>query len=188
MTERSKAFFVNGGAGRVLCSIPAFEKHLEEYPEDDFIIVCEGGTDFFKGHPDLYPRVYDNWHKDLFRTHIQMRDIVTTEPYRVWEYYNQKCNLSQAFDININGKGIRDLPKPYLKLSRQEQLNGKFIVEEVKQVTGKEKVVVFQPFGRSSQPIGNFIIDEGGRSFEYQNVIAIIRKLQKKYAVIYIGS
>jgi len=187
MTERSKAFFVNGGAGRVLCSIPAFEKHLEEYPEDDFIIVCEGGTDFFKGHPDLYPRVYDNWHKDLFRTHIQMRDIVTTEPYRVWEYYNQKCNLSQAFDININGKGIRELPKPYLKLSRQEQLNGKFIVEEVKQVSGKEKVVVFQPFGRSSQPIGNFIIDEGGRSFEYQNVIGIIRKLQKKYAVIYMG-
>jgi hypothetical protein len=30
-------------------------------------------------------------------------------------------------------------------------------------------------------------IDEGGRSFEYQNVIAIIRKLQKKYAVIYMG-
>jgi len=187
MTQRSKAFFLNGGAGRVLCSIPAFEKHLEEYPEDDFIIVCEGGTDFFKGHPDLYPRVYDNWHKDLFRTHIQMRDIVTTEPYRIWEYYNQKCNLSQAFDININNKGIRDLPKPFLKLSRHEQLNGKFIVEEVKQVTGKEKVVVFQPFGRSSQPIGNFIIDEGGRSFEYQNVIAIIRKLQKKYSVIYMG-
>lgn len=184
---RSKAFFVNGGAGRVLCSIPAFEKHLEEYPEDDFIIVCEGGTDFFKGHPDLYPRVYDNWHKDLFRTHIQERDIVTTEPYRIWEYYNQKCNLSQAFDININGKGIRKLPKPKLKLSRNEQIQGKFVVEEVKQVTGRDKVVVFQPFGRGSQPVGNFIIDSGGRSFEYQDVIKIVAKLQKKYAVIYMG-
>jgi len=187
MTQRSKAFFLNGGAGRVLCSIPAFEKHLEEYPEDDFIIVCEGGTDFFKGHPDLYPRVYDNWHKDLFRTHIQMRDIVTTEPYRIWEYYNQKCNLSQAFDIQINDKGIRDLPRPKLKLSRQESINGKFTVEEVRQITGKDKVVVFQPFGRGSNPVGNFIIDEGGRSFEYSNMIAIVRKLQKKYAVIYMG-
>jgi len=187
MTQRSKVFFLNGGAGRVLCSIPAFEKHLEEYPEDDFIIVCEGGTDFFKGHPNLYPRVYDHWHKDLFRTHIQSRDIVTTEPYRIWEYYNQKCNLSQAFDIQINNKGIRDLPKPFLKLSRQESLNGKFVVEEVKQVSGKEKVVVFQPFGRGSQPMGNFIIDEGGRSFEYQNVINIVKKLSKKYAVIYMG-
>jgi hypothetical protein len=187
MTQRSKAFFLNGGAGRVLCSIPAFEKHLEEYPEDDFIIVCEGGTDFFKGHPDLYPRVYDNWHKDLFRTHIQMRDIVTTEPYRIWEYYNQKCNLSQAFDIQINDKGIRDLPRPKLKLSRQESINGKFAVEEVRQMTGKDKVVVFQPFGRGSNPVGNFIIDEGGRSFEYSNMIGIVRKLQKKYAVIYMG-
>ena len=187
MTQRSKAFFLNGGAGRVLCSIPAFEKHLEEYPEDDFIIVCEGGTDFFKGHPDLYPRVYDNWHKDLFRTHIQMRDIVTTEPYRIWEYYNQKCNLSQAFDIQINDKGIRDLPRPKLKLSRQESINGKFAVEEVRQITGKDKVVVFQPFGRGSNPVGNFIIDEGGRSFEYSNMIGIVRKLQKKYAVIYMG-
>jgi hypothetical protein len=187
MTQRSKAFFLNGGAGRVLCSIPAFEKHLEEYPEDDFIIVCEGGTDFFKGHPDLYPRVYDNWHKDLFRTHIQMRDIVTTEPYRIWEYYNQKCNLSQAFDIQINDKGIRELSRPRLKLSRHESINGKFVTEEVRQVTGKEKVVVFQPFGRGSNPVGNFIIDEGGRSFEYQNMISIVRKLQKKYAVIYMG-
>ena len=33
---RSKAFFVNGGAGRVISSIPAFEKYAEN--NDDFII------------------------------------------------------------------------------------------------------------------------------------------------------
>jgi len=27
---RSKAFFINGGAGRVICSIPALEKYAEE--------------------------------------------------------------------------------------------------------------------------------------------------------------
>ena len=43
---RSKAFFVNGGAGRVICSIPAFEKYAETH--DDFVIICEGGTDFSK--------------------------------------------------------------------------------------------------------------------------------------------
>src|SRR6056300_460811 len=114
---RPKAFFVNGGTGRVICSIPAFEKYQEENPDKDFVIVCEG-------HPTLFQKVYDHWHKNLFRDKLKDMDIVTTEPYRIWEYYNQKCNLSQAFDININGKGIRDLPKPYLKLSRQEQLNG----------------------------------------------------------------
>ena len=51
---RSKAFFVNGGAGRVISSIPAFEKYAETH--DDFIIVCEGVTDFFKGHPKLIIR------------------------------------------------------------------------------------------------------------------------------------
>jgi ADP-heptose:LPS heptosyltransferase len=184
---RSKAFFVNGGAGRVICSIPAFEKYQEENPDEDFLIVCEGGTDFFKGHSTLYPRVYDHWHKNLFRDKLKDMDIVTTEPYRMWEYYNQKCNLSQAFDIQINNKGIRDLPKPTLKLSRQEIINGKFVVEEVKQKTKKDKIIVFQPFGRGSQTVGNFITDSSGRSFEFSNVVEIIKKLQKKYAVIFMS-
>jgi len=46
---RPKAFFINGGAGRVLSSIPALEKYAETH--DDFVIVCEAGTDFYKGHP-----------------------------------------------------------------------------------------------------------------------------------------
>ena len=50
---RSKAFFINGGAGRMICSIPAFEKYEEESGDKDFIIVCEGGTDVYKGHPKL---------------------------------------------------------------------------------------------------------------------------------------
>ena len=65
MTERTKAFFINGGAGRVLCSIPALEKYAEEVSKD-FIIVCEGGTDFYRGHPILHSRAYDHWHKNLF--------------------------------------------------------------------------------------------------------------------------
>ena len=185
---RSTAFFVNGGAGRVICSIPAFEKYKEEHPDDDFIIVCEGGTDFFKGHIDLYPRVYDNWHKDLFREKIQERNIVTTEPYRIWEYYNQKCNLSQAFDIQINNKGVRDLPRPTLRFSRQEIIQAKFVVEEVRQKTKKDKLVVFQPFGRGAQMMGNFITDAGGRSFELGNVVSLIKRLQKKgYGVIFMS-
>lgn len=185
---RSKAFFVNGGAGRVVCSIPAFEKYQEDNPNDEFLIVCEGGTDFFKGHASLYPKVYDHWHKNLFRDKLKDMDIVTTEPYRVWEYYNQKCNLSQAFDIEINGKGIRELQKPTIKLSRQETISGKFVMEDVRQKTKKEKIVVFQPFGRGIQVVGNFVTDSSGRSFELSNVISLIKKLQKKnYAVVYMG-
>ena len=181
---RPKSFFVNGGAGRVLCSIPAFEKYQEDHPDEDFLIICEGGTDFFKGHPTLYNKVYDSWHKNLFRDKLIHTDVVSPEPYRIWEYYNQKCSLSQAFDIAINGKGIRELPKPTIKLSQEEKVNGRFIVEEVRQKTNKKKTVVFQPFGRGVQTVGNIITDPSGRSFEFNNVVSIIKRLQKKYSVI----
>lgn len=181
---RSKAFFINGGAGRVICSIPALEKYREESGDKDFIIVCEGGTDFFKGHPTLYPKVYDNWHKNLFEEKLINMTLVTPEPYRVWEYYNQKCNLSQAFDIEINGKGVRELPRPTLKLSVDEILTGKNIIKEVKEKTGKDTVVVFQPFGRGTRVENNIISDPSGRSFEATHVINIIKQLQEKHAVI----
>ena len=51
MSGRSKAFFVNGGAGRVICSIPALERYAEDSGDKDFIIVCESGMDFYRGHP-----------------------------------------------------------------------------------------------------------------------------------------
>jgi ADP-heptose:LPS heptosyltransferase len=184
---RSKAFFINGGAGRVICAIPALEKYQEESGDKDFLIVCEGGTDFFKGHPTLYSRTYDNWHKNLFEDKLIHMDIESPEPYRVWEYYNQQCNLTQAFDIAINKKGIRELPKPNLKLSIDEVLTGKNIVKEVKEKTKKEQVIVFQPFGRGVIVQDSMISDPSGRSFEANSVINIVKNLQKKYAVIFMA-
>ena len=125
---RSKAFFVNGGAGRMITSIPAFEKYEQESGDTDFIIVCEGGTDVFKGHPTLDNRTYDVWHKGLFKDYLRNRDIISTEPYRIWEYYNQQCSIAQAFDIQINDKGIRELPTPTFRLSKDELLNGRQVV------------------------------------------------------------
>ena len=180
--SRPKAYFINGGAGRVISSIPAFEKLAEK--EQDFVIVCEGGMDFYKGHPTLHNKAYDNWHKGLFQEHLKHRDIVSPEPYRVWEYYNQKCNLSQAFDIIINNEGVRDLHKPTLKLSQMEMVNGYNIVQEVRAKTGFEKAVVVQPFGRGVQNMGEMTIDPTARSMNLVNAINIINELKKEYAVI----
>jgi len=181
---RSTAFFINGGAGRVIASIPAFELYEKENPNDNFIIVCEGGTDFYKGHPTLYKRVFDHWHKGLFETYIKDRNCVSPEPYRVWEYYNQKCSLSQAFDIEINNKGVRHLDRPTLILNKQEIVSAANVVEEVKQVTGFDKVLVVQPFGRTIENIGSFRIDTTSRSFQLNNIIDIIDQLRKEYGVI----
>lgn len=180
--SRKKAYFMNGGAGRVVASIPAFEKLYEE--DQDFIIVCEGGMDFYKGHPQLHELAYDHWHKNLFKDYIKDRDCITPEPYRVWEYYNQKCSLAQAFDIAINNKGVRDLPDPKIYMNKHEMVNGYKVVEEVKAVTGKDKVVVFQPFGRTAENMGDFVIDGTSRSFHLNDVIKICKELREDYAVI----
>ena len=183
MTERAKAFFINGGAGRVICSIPALEKYAEETSKD-FIIVCEGGTDIYKGHPLLHERAYDHWHKNLFEDKLINMDLVSPEPYRVWEYYNQKCSIAQAYDIAINNKGIRVLPKPSLRLSNEESYTGFNVVKEVKEKTKKDKVIIIQPFGRGVQTESGVVYDPSGRSFEGPSLVNIVKKLQKHYAVI----
>lgn len=179
--KRSTAFFINGGAGRVVTSIPAFELYEKENPDDDFIIVCEGGMDFYKGHPTLHKRAYDTWHKGLFEQFIKDRDCVSPEPYRIWEYYNQKCSIAQAFDIEINKKGIRDLPSPTIELNKAEIAQGKSVVDEVRSVTGFSKVVVIQPFGRGVEE--NYI-DQTSRSFRVEDMLAIANQLKQEYGII----
>lgn len=180
--SRPKAYFINGGSGRVISSIPAFVKLAEK--EKDFIIVCEGGMDFYKGHPILHSKAYDNWHKGLFEEHLKHRDIVSPEPYRVWEYFNQKCSLAQAFDILINNEGVRELQDPSIHLNKMEIAQGYNVIQEVKSNTGFDKVLVVQPFGRGIQNLGEMVIDPSSRSMHLNNVIEIINKLKKEYAII----
>lgn len=180
--SRSKAYFINGGAGRVICSIPAFEKLAET--DKDFIIVCEGNSEIFRGHPTLDSRVFDHWHKGLFQTYLKDRELISPEPYRVWEYYNQKCSLSQAFDIIINNAGIRNLPAPTLNLSKSEISQAYSIIQEIKAKSGLDKILVFQPFGRGIQHNNGMIVDPSSRSFAIQDVIDIIDELKNQYAII----
>ena len=176
---RSKAFFMNGGYGRVVSSIPGFELYAKEADDEDFIIVCEGGTDAFKGHPDLDHRAYDNWHKNLFKEKLIDKDIVSPEPYRIWEYYNQKASLAQGYDIAINNKGLRELNKPRMFLSKEEMVTGRQIINQVKEKLKKELVVIIQPFGRGITHVDNTFVDNTGRSIEYADFKKLIRKLQE---------
>ena len=181
---RSKAFFLNGGAGRMLCSIPALELYEQESGDKDFVVVCEGGTDMFKGHPTLDARAYDPWHKNLFKDVLKNRDVLYPEPYRVWEYYNQKCSLAQAFDIELNGKGISTLLKPTMKLSKDELLVGRKLMNEVKEKLKKDKALIIQPFGRGIEIVDDTPIDSTGRSFEFKDLKIMMKSLEKDYALI----
>lgn len=187
MSKRNTAIFINGGAGRVVCSIPALEKFHEENPEDDFLVICEGGTEFFKGHPVLHAKAYDHWHKNLFEDKLKDMNLLSPEPYRIWEYYNQKCNLSQAYDIAINNKGIRELPKPNIRLSKQELMRAAQVIKEVKEKTKLDKAIVIQPFGRGIVEEEGMLTDFTGRSIEPTNLVNIIKEISKDFAILFMG-
>ena len=182
MTEnkRPKAFFLNGGMGRIISAIPALEKYQEANTDPNFIIVIEGICDILNGHPTLDGKTYDMYHKNLFHTKLINMDIVSPEPYRVNEYFNQKCSIAQAFDILINKQGVRELPKPTLVLSKEELLYARKAIDEIKEKTKKEKVVIVQPFGRAIKQIDNSFVDKSNRSIEFHNLKKIIKKLQEK--------
>jgi len=113
--------------------------------------------------------------------------LITPEPYRVFEYYNQLATLGQCYDIEINGKGIRELPRPTLKLSQQELMTGQKLIQEVKEKTKKDKIVIFQAFGRGTVHENGMIADPSGRSFEAENVVNIVKKLSEDFGIIFMS-
>ncbi len=184
-TKRSKAFFVDGGAGRIICSIPGFEKYKEESGDEDFIIVANSGHELFKGHPKLDKHVYQSEHKNLFEDYIKDKDVVQLEPYKVWEYYNQKCTLTQAFDKEINSLDeVREIGAGVIHLSKFEQVDGYKLAEAARDECGKSKLLVIQPFGRSVTVQDPFIVDPSGRSFELANLVELLTVLRKKFSIM----
>lgn len=181
---RSKVFFINGGAGRMLAAIPALERYFDKYP--DTVIVCEGTDVFFKNNKKLFKRTFHPMQKNLFEDYIRDRDIVTPEPYRRWEYYNQQCNISQGFDLEINGTMSNDMNdyRANIFLTSIETVKGQVVINQVKEMSGKESVIVLQPFGAGIKSDSQMIFDYSGRSIEFSDTVKLIEMLSKDHAVI----
>ncbi len=179
-----KAFVINGGAGRVLCALPALE-YYKNNTDPDVVIISESWMELFTMSPTLRGNVFHVAHKDLFRDKLTDKEVESPEPYRLNDYFTQKCNLIQAFDKIINRLDtIPETKKIKLELSKDEQAYGYNLVNQVKAQFGKEKAVVIQPFGAGTKIEGNFIIDSSGRSFELRDFINIVEQLSKHYGVI----
>lgn len=177
-----KAFFINGGAGRVLCSIPALE-YYKENVDSDVVIVAESWSELFLSS-SLRNNIWPMGNKGLFEK-LKDREIISPEPYRLNAYFNQRVNLIQAFDMLINNVNDDVESKPInLDLGKNDQVYGYNLTNQVKAQFKKEKVVVFQPFGSGVQMEGNFIWDASGRSFELRDVFRVVEELSKEYAVI----
>ena len=180
-----KSFFINGGTGRVLCAIPALE-HYKKHVDPDVVIIAEAWHELFLTSASLRNSVYPMGHKGLFQDKLINTEMISPEPYRLNAYFNQKCNMIQAFDmlINENTEEIPDTRSFDLTISRDDQAFGHNTVRQIKQQMGKDKVVIFQPLGSGAKLNGDFLIDDSGRSFEVKDIVMIVEELAKHYAVI----
>jgi ADP-heptose:LPS heptosyltransferase len=79
------------------------------------------------------------------------------------------------------------LPKPNIYLGKEEMFQATKLLKEVKEKTKKDKVLVFQPFGRGVVNQEGLIMDPSGRSFEPESVINLVKALSKKMAVVFMG-
>lgn len=180
-----KVFFINGGAGRVIASIPALEE--SEKRGELAGIVCEGGMEFYMGHPTLQNKAWDVNHKGLFDTLVKDNLCVSPEPYRDNAYYNQNSSLQQSFWHEIVGERTTENRRPTIVLNKQEEMTAMDILSQVKSQHKKEKTIVLQPFGRSSQMASGVVYDGSSRSIEQSTFIELIAELSKDYNIVYMG-
>lgn len=180
-----KVFVINGGAGRVICALPALQKYYKNHGPN-FYILSESGIEFFVGHLELQDLAFELNHKGLFENIIKPNDLVTIEPYREHGYYNQKKSLSQSFDKLINNTDDHsDLEKPKIVLSKMEEINALDAISNVKDYHKKKKTVVIQPFGRScSLHKTGHTIDPLSRSLSTDDYFYISEKIRRKYNLI----
>lgn len=182
-------FIISGGAGRVINSIPALEKYEKLNPNDDFRIIVHGWEPLFWSHPTLQQKVFGAHQKGNFEQHILKNKVIVPEPYVVNNFYNQKCNLVEAFDECINNTTDHsDLNYDVLHLRNYEQLIVKDVIKSFKEKTKKQKIVVFQPFGSSAELFKNKIVDRSNRSMISNQYLQVVREISKHAVVLYVGS
>lgn len=179
---------IDGGAGRVICAIPALEYYVESHPEEDVKIFVYGWDSLLWSNKTLQQLVFNTADKGTFNNYIRNADvIISPEPYRLPDYINQKVSLAEAFDIIINGSN-NQLSVPKIHLSRSEVLTAKKIISENRQKSGKCKTIVIQPFGSSAKfesVDGNDeVVDDSVRSMNLLMYSEIIKRLSDKYNII----
>ena len=187
MTRR-KVFTLDGGAGRAITAIPALEKYAKAHPDEDWNIVIGGWDTLFFGNPLLQDRTFSMDVKGLFENIIKDSDIIHPEPYTLWEYYNQKCSLAEAFDKVINETDDHsDLGKPNMYLCKAEEKGAANAIAAVKAKQNKDITIVIQPFGRSARVDNGDIIDDSSRSIDPSVYQRLVKKLSQKYNIVFMG-
>ena len=181
-------FFLSGGAGRVITAIPALEKYARLNPKDDFKVIVHGWENLYWNHPLLQQKTFGIETKGLFDLVIKNTKLKSPEPYHLNSYYNQRKNLVEAFDEEINlTDDHSDLGKPNLFINSYEFLTCKKLIEEAKTYKNKDKFIVYQPFGSSMQLVDKHYQDNTGRSLSVSQALELGKLLSNYGVVLYFG-
>jgi hypothetical protein len=181
-------FLIDGGAGRLVCAIPALEKYAINNPNDDFRVLVAAWEEVYWNHPLLQNRTFNVNQKGIFDLHVKDRRIVVPEPYHVHGYYNQKLHLIEAFDEIINNTTDHsDLDKPNLYISKKETTQASFIINELKKQKKKDRVIVFQPYGSGMKIENNIPMDPSNRSLDVDFALKLIYEMSKDNLVLFFG-
>ena len=184
--ERKKVFHLDGGAGRVICALPALEKYAKKNP--DFNVIIGGWDVLTFGNRLLQDKTYSMDVKGIFNLLIKDNDLIHPEPYLLWQYYNQECSLIEGFDKIINQTDDHsDLEPPRLYLCKAEEKGAANLLAQVKSKQNKNATIVIQPFGRSARVDNGDIIDDSTRSIEPHVYYKLVKKLSQKYNIIFMG-
>ena len=81
---------ISGGAGRVICAIPALEKYAINNPDDDFKVIIHGWEFLLWGNPILQNRTFGMGHKGMFDQLIKNNRLAELIIFR-----SIKCDFQQ---------------------------------------------------------------------------------------------
>jgi len=183
-------FWIDGGAGRAICAIPALLKYNRLNPNSDWCVLVAAWDFLYWGIPELQDRAYGIDTKGIFDNVVKTADkIITPEPYRNPAYFRQEISLVEAFDREINNTTDHsDLGVPQLIFNTAETVVAKNTINDLKNAQKRSKTVVFQPFGRGAKlERDQQVVDEESRSLSSKDYMFLVRKLAQKYNMIFFG-
>lgn len=181
------AYYIDGGAGRVLSSVPAFLKR--ERTDKNFVILCAGWSDILFLYPELINKTFDINQRGVFESVIDnCSEIIHLEPYFNKNYFSCAKNLYEAFDELINQTNDHsDLEFTSPSYSRLEQARVRNVLNDPS-LDKNKKTVVIQPYGSSAVNDNGYIYDASNRSIPHDLYIKIVEFLSKKYNLIFFGN
>ena len=185
-----KGIILDGGAGRVIAAIPALLKYVRSNPDHDLRIFIGGWDNLVWGIPELQSITHSIDVKGNFDVRMKDLDVLLSpEPYRQPNYYNQKISLAEAFDELINEtEDHGDLGVPKLVLNKMEEKTAASALAQAKAQQQKQKTIIIQPYGRSAQRVDEHdIIDDSSRSMEPSVYLKLVKKLSTKYNLVFFG-